>query len=544
MSFIQLVHFFGLLTLAAGKPILIPRQASGAPQGGAGNLIDVQLQSLGNSTIKAFITNIADENLRVVKRGGLLDNELPTKKVVVSGSGADPTFTGAQVDYVNTHLNDDAFLELAPKQTIESIFDIADSHDLSPGEKYSAIADGMLEYTKLNNTKKFFVVPYTSNAIEFDAPEDSANRLAARATLESCSGEYNQLMQDNLAQAAKMAEAAAADARDGSSGLFQKFFKSQDEADKKEVAERLEAIAKEATSKGTLTYYCQPSAQDSCGGNIAAITYPTLNRVVNCQAYYETQQVVNECGYLDQAAISLHEFSHATSVYAPGTDDVVYGLDGVLQLSTAQAKNNADSFAYYANSVFNNCSADGNQNGNSGTQIGSSNSNGGGLNIPWGQGTGQGNEQGASQGAGQQTGAPAGMENGGGFTIPWGQGIGQGNEQEVNQGAGQQTNQGASTGIGGMAPWGQQAGAAEGATQPNSEWPAGFDNIPWSFNNPNQGGQSNDAQFSNDWQPVSNDYQEVSAPPSGAFPNDIFGAPESSQGFELGEGSGWFKRDQ
>lgn len=87
MSFIQLVHFFGLLTLAAGKPILIPRQASGAPQGGASNLIDVQLQSLGNSTIKAFITNIADENLRVVKRGGLLDNDLPTKKVVVSGSG-------------------------------------------------------------------------------------------------------------------------------------------------------------------------------------------------------------------------------------------------------------------------------------------------------------------------------------------------------------------------------------------------------------------------------------------------------------------------
>ncbi|KAE8383317.1 Deuterolysin metalloprotease family-domain-containing protein [Aspergillus bertholletiae] len=532
MSFIQLVHFFGLLTLAAGKPILIPRQASGALPDSARNLIDVQLQSLGNSTIKALITNIADENLRVVKRGGLLDNELPTKKVVVSGSGADPTFTGAQVDYINTHLNDEAFMDLAPKQTIESIFDVADSHDLSPGEKYSAIADGMLEYTKSNNPKKFFVVPYTSNAVAFDAPEDAANRLVTRATLESCSGEYNQLMQENLAQAAKMAEAAAADARDGSSGLFQKFFKSQDEADKKEVAERLEAIAKEATSKGTLTYYCQPSAQDSCGGNIAAITYPTLNRVVNCQAYYQTQQVVNQCGYLDQAAISLHEFSHATSVYAPGTDDVVYGLDGVLQLSTAQAKDNADSFAYYANSVFNNCSADGNQNGNSGTQTGSSGmNNGGGLNIPWGQGTGQGNEQ----GAGQQTGAPTGWENGGGFTIPWGQGTGQ--EQEVSQGAGQQTNQGTNSG---MAPWEQQTGA----TQPGSEWPAGFEDFPWPFNNPNQGAQSNGGQFSSDWQPVSNDYEEISASPSGDFPVGTFGAPESTQGFDLGEGSGWFKRNQ
>ncbi|KAB8264147.1 Deuterolysin metalloprotease family-domain-containing protein [Aspergillus pseudonomiae] len=540
MSFIQLVHFFGLLTLAAGKPVLIPRQASGAPQDGARNLIDVQLQALGNSTVKAFITNIADENLRVVKRGGLLDNELPTKKVAVSGSGGNPTFTGAEVDYINSHLNDDAFMELAPKQTIESIFDIADSHDLVAGQKYSAIADGNLEYTKLDNPKKFFVVPYTSNTIDFDAPEDSANRLATRATLEGCSGEQNKLMQENLAQAAKMAEAAAADARDGSSGLFQKFFKSQDEADKKEVAERLEAIAKEATSKGTLNYYCQPSAQDSCGGNIAAITYPTLNRVVNCQAYYETQQVVNQCGYLDQAAISLHEFSHATSVYAPGTEDVVYGLDGVLQLSTAQAKNNADSFAYYANSVFNNCSADGNQNGNPGTQPGSSTgmNNGGGFTIPWEQGTGQGNEQGGNQGAGQQTGGSTGMENGGGFTIPWGQGIGQGNEQEVNQGAGQQTNQG------GMAPWGQQGGTAQGTTQPGSEWPAGFDNLPWSFNNPEQGAQSNGGQFSNEWQPVSNEYEEVSTSPSGYFPVGAFEAPERSQGFELGEGSGWFKRDQ
>jgi deuterolysin len=246
-------------------------------------------------------------------------------------------------------------MDLAPNQTIESVFDIADSHDLSPGKAYSAIADGMLEYTKSSNPKKFFFVPYKSNTINFEAPENAGTRLASRSTLASCTDEYNKLMQENLNRAAEMAKAAAADARNGSTGLFQKFFKSQNQADKKEVAERFDAIANEATSKGVLTYYCQASAQDSCGGNIAAITYPTQNRVVNCQGYYETQQVVNQCGYLDQAAISLHEFSHATAVYAPGTDDVVYGLDGVLQLNTQQAKNNADSFAYYANSMWFGC---------------------------------------------------------------------------------------------------------------------------------------------------------------------------------------------
>ncbi|KAF7587955.1 hypothetical protein BBP40_006494 [Aspergillus hancockii] len=478
MSFVKLIHFAGLLTLAAGKPILLPRQASGAPQDGARNLIDVQLQSLGNSTVKAFITNIADEDLRVVKRGGLLDNELPTKKVVVTGTGANPTFTGAEVDYVNTHLTPEAFMDLAPNQTIESTFDIADSHDLTPGKAYSAIADGMLEYTKSADPKKFFFVPYKSNAINFDAPENAAARLAARATLASCTEEYNKLMQSNLVRAADMAKAGAADARNGSTGLFEKFFKSQNQADKKEVAERLEAIAKEATSKGVLTYYCQASAQDSCGGNIAAITYPSQNRVVNCQGYYETEQVVNQCGYLDQAAISLHEFAHATAVYAPGTDDVAYGLDNVLQLNTQQAKNNADSFAYYANAAFNKCSTDGSQTGpQSGTQTGS-------QTVP----------QTGTQST-PQTGGQVGGQNGGEITtIPWEQIFGQGSEEEVTQGNGQQNGQGTSSGADGWIPVGS---TTESATQSGSGWPAGFSNFPWPFGR--QGTQTNGGQSDNNW---------------------------------------------
>ncbi|KAE8153546.1 Deuterolysin metalloprotease family-domain-containing protein [Aspergillus avenaceus] len=466
MSLFQFVQFFGLLTMAAGKPIFLPRQASGAPQDGARNLIDVQLYSLGNSTVKASIINVGDERLRIVKRGGLLDDGLPTKKVAVSGAGGNPTFTGAEVDYVNTHLSPEAFVHLAPNQTIDSVFDIADSHGLSPGKVYSAIADGMLEYTKSDNPKKFFFVPYKSNAIEFDAPENADNRLVTRATLTGCTGEYNKLMQDNLARVAEMANKAAADARNGTSAHFKKFFMSDSQADRKEVAERLEAIAKEATTKGTLTYYCQASAQDSCGGNVAAITYPTENRVVNCQGYYDSQQVVNQCGYLDQASISLHEFSHATSVYAPGTDDVVYGIDGVLQLNTEQAKNNADSFAFYANSVFNNCNGDGSQSGGQ---------NEGTITIPWQQGQGENTGSGSSQtgdqtgvlipwqqGQGEDTGSGSSQtgDQTGGVFIPWQQAYGQQGGEALGQGNGQGDQEQANTGIGGLLPWSQQENTA------------------------------------------------------------------------------------
>ncbi|KAA8647708.1 hypothetical protein EYZ11_005752 [Aspergillus tanneri] len=300
-----------LLTLATGKPVL-PRQASDTPQG-AHDLIDVRLDAIGNSTVKAYITNNGNEDLRFVKSGSILDNDHPTKKVQVTGQKHNPTFNGAEVTYVNSHLTNDAFVNLPRKQTIESVFDVADSHDLTAGEKYSVVADGSLEYTRASDPKKFIMVPYKSNEISFEAPE-AKKGLTSRATLD-CSGEYSQKVKAALERAAKMATAGAKDARDGKTGLFKKFFMSDSQADKTEVADRLDAIAKEATSKGTLTYYCQPTGQDSCGGNIAAITYPTENRVVNCQAYYETPAESDQCNYLDQAAISLHEFSHATSVY-------------------------------------------------------------------------------------------------------------------------------------------------------------------------------------------------------------------------------------
>ncbi|PLB43252.1 hypothetical protein P170DRAFT_441707 [Aspergillus steynii IBT 23096] len=403
---VRFFQLFSLLTLAAGKPILFPRQASDAPQVGGNEgqgqgLVDVKLYSLGNSTVRAHVTNVGNEGLRLVRSGSILDGDHPTKKVAVSGDKENPIFNGAEVTYINSHLSPDAFVHLAPNQTIESIFDIANSHDLSPGEKYSAIADGTLEYTRSGNPKKFSVVPYKSNEIRFDAPESITKDLSTRSTLESCDGEYSSLVKKALERAAKMATAGANDARNGTSSLFEKFFMSTDESDRKEVAERLDAIAKEATSKGVLTYYCQPSAQDSCGGNIAAVTYPTEDRVVNCQGYYESTEVSDTCNYLDQAAISLHEFSHATSVYDPGTEDVAYGYDSVLQLSTKQALNNADSFAYYASAVFLNCDGSDDSNTIPGTG-GSGSDDDGTITLPWDQGT-DGSETGGDSSSGSQT---------------------------------------------------------------------------------------------------------------------------------------------
>ncbi|OJJ02235.1 hypothetical protein ASPVEDRAFT_663820 [Aspergillus versicolor CBS 583.65] len=355
MALFLFFYLLAVLTLASGKPILIPRQAGEATQDVAQPSFDVAIETLGNTTVRAEITNLGSEGVRLSQRGGILDH-VPTKKVIVQGGDSDPTFIGAHVEYILAHLTADGFVEVAPNKTVASTFDIADIYDLTPGQEYTAVAKGALEYTTLDNKSKFRTAKYTSNNISFTAPADLTRRMEQRSVLE-CSDENKAAVQEAILRAAKMATAAAKDARTGSS-LFEKFFKTTSQSDIEKVAGRFEAIAKEATTTGQLTYYCEPTADDYCSSNVAAMTYPSLNKVVNCPAYYTSTRESNYCGYLDQAAITLHEYSHASALYSPGTEDVGYGWDSVLSLNTEDSMNNADNFAYYASAVYLQCAAD------------------------------------------------------------------------------------------------------------------------------------------------------------------------------------------
>ncbi|KAL4820402.1 Deuterolysin metalloprotease family-domain-containing protein [Aspergillus spinulosporus] len=480
MVFVPFFYLLAGLTLAAGKPILLPRLAQEASQDVAEHSFDVTLESLGNSTVKAEITNTGTEGLRLVQRGGILD-QFPTRKVNVKGGDSDPKFTGVRVEYILSHLTADGFVQLSPNQTVGSVFDIADLYELSPGQEYTAVAKGLLQYTTLANKKKFLTFSYKSNNISFTAPTDTASRLEDRSTL-VCSDEYNQIVQDAISRAAEMATAAAADARTGSA-LFQKYFKSTSEDDIEEVAGRLDAIAKEATTTGQLKYYCEPTSEDYCAGNVAAMTYPTLNRVVNCPGYYSSTKVSNYCGYLDQAAITLHEYAHADALYSPGTEDIAYGYESVLSLDTEDSKNNADNFAYYASSVFLQCDAD-EEPGEIGSELDVDVGSGGSdstqtptataepTNTPAPTSTGT-----TGTGTGTGTGIGTGTGTGTGWTWPWGQGWGMNDgsssgdsgsftgttsDTDTSSGTGYSTDFGTGTGTGVYGGW--DAGKSSGSS--------------------------------------------------------------------------------
>ncbi len=78
--FVYLLAVF--TSLAAGKPILMPRLAQDASKPS----FDVTLESLGDSTVRAAVTNTGNEAVRLVRRGGILDH-VATKKVRVDHGG-------------------------------------------------------------------------------------------------------------------------------------------------------------------------------------------------------------------------------------------------------------------------------------------------------------------------------------------------------------------------------------------------------------------------------------------------------------------------
>lgn len=89
MALVLFFYLLAVLTLASGKPIFLPRQAQEAAQDVAQPSFDVTLESLGNTSVKAHITNSGADGVRLVQRGGVLDHA-PTKKVTVRGGGKYP----------------------------------------------------------------------------------------------------------------------------------------------------------------------------------------------------------------------------------------------------------------------------------------------------------------------------------------------------------------------------------------------------------------------------------------------------------------------
>ncbi|CAJ2505865.1 Uu.00g132590.m01.CDS01 [Anthostomella pinea] len=338
-----------------GSVTLLASLASAASMKRASPL-NVQLEMVGNSAVKASVTNTGADALKVLKTGTILD-KAPVEKVQVFQGSEQVGFEGIRLRLTTTGLEEESFQSIAAGETVEVNFDAAELHDLSSGGDFDFVANGALSYAQADSTEIAGAVPFSSNTVT--AKVDGAQAQTARAAfinkrtaVSMCSG--TQLTRTTTAVSNCRAFAARASAAAlSNTAKVNEYFKSTS------VGSQVAAVfARVITECGTTTggvsdTYCE-DVYGACSSNVLAYTLPSQSYIVNCPIYFSAlSPITSTCHGQDQATTTLHEVTHLSQI--AGTDDLGYGYAAATALSSRNALNNADSYALFANAIYVGC---------------------------------------------------------------------------------------------------------------------------------------------------------------------------------------------
>jgi deuterolysin len=264
-------------------------------------------------------------------------------------------FEGVTIQLDPSALSADDFLMLESKGKREFAVETGAFRDLSSGGSFDVFANGVLPYANGTSTELVGALRYDSNrlSISVDGTKAAAAResLAKRTIVDSgCTGDRLTNLRTALSNCQKLASGAATAAAAGDSRLGT-FFKSTSTSVRNQVSARMSAVAQDCgTSSPGTTSYCTDQYSFCSGGSIVAYTLPTLNSITYCPIFFtNTIPITTGCKTFDRGTTILHETTHASSVYSPSTQDLAYGYDASVKLSTEQALNNADSYTLFAN---------------------------------------------------------------------------------------------------------------------------------------------------------------------------------------------------
>ncbi|KAJ3496146.1 hypothetical protein NLG97_g2869 [Lecanicillium saksenae] len=326
----------GLLALAS--------VAAAAPAGEESPL-DVKLEMSGNSAVKAVITNVGKENLKLLRTGSILD-KIATQKATVSIDDNTVKFEGVRGRINFAGIQEDAFQSIEAGKSIDVTFDIAETHDLSAGGKYKIASSGSIKFQ--------------SNQIDADVNGTVAEALrstlqrerrAKRSVIASdCTGAKLRSIKTALANCKALAQAGKT--ATSSSAKMKEFFGSDSQATVDKVNAVFAAASTECggTSSGA-DLYCT-DIYNECGGYLA-LTYPSKSEMVYCPEHFKLPATTSTCYGQSQDNTVLHESTHLS--YVGNTDDHAYGYDDIVKLTTKQALDNADTYAIFAQAASSGC---------------------------------------------------------------------------------------------------------------------------------------------------------------------------------------------
>ncbi|KAL1616430.1 hypothetical protein SLS56_011421 [Neofusicoccum ribis] len=321
--------------------------------------LDVKLEVVGNSAVKASITNTGSSALKLFKTGTILD-QFPVEKVEVHTAESRVAFDGVRFRVSTQGLEEEAFQSIAAGETIEVEFDPAETHDLSTGGAFELLAQGAFSVAEEGSTEISSAVPFVSNTISTEvdgaaakAVHTSFHEKMKRTVVQSdCTGTRGTATRNAIANCRTLATRAQSAAASGSASKFQEYYKTTAASTRSQVATIFGRIASEcgSTTSGVSRQYCS-DVLGACSGGVLAYTQPSSSLMVNCPLFFSALSPTSSvCHDQDQQTTILHEMTHLSQI--AGTDDFGgYGYDFVRSLSAAQNLRHADTYTLYAQAL-------------------------------------------------------------------------------------------------------------------------------------------------------------------------------------------------
>lgn len=352
------------------------------------NPISVSLAPEGNHMVKATITNNGVKGLNLFTAGSILDTKAPVNKLTVTkdctytlnSDHITPSLTtiapaahkiafdGIRYRIAHSGLKPESFTALKAGESKEVLINMAEVYKIKDTGLYSITSAGSLRYAEADSTKLVGSYRYDANTVSMtiDGPQAFAVPMAVQPTIladrsavpsdSGCTASQASTVKDGASRCSKQATAAANDALNGFDARFKEYFKSTSKTDRTYVSNRLKAVAKECgnATGGITTLYCRDK-HNYCQPGTFAYHTDTDNSIVFCDAYWSASLETTQCHGDDKAGTTLHETTHDSDVFSPGTDDYAYGYTACSKLSRDKALENADTYEYYANAVHLNC---------------------------------------------------------------------------------------------------------------------------------------------------------------------------------------------
>ncbi|KAK3503257.1 Deuterolysin metalloprotease family-domain-containing protein [Neurospora crassa] len=327
-----------------------------------GGPLDVKIEVVNNTNVKASITNTGKEHLKVLKTGSILDNAAVEKTQIFSASGP-VAFDGLRLRVATSALPEDAFQLIAPGETVETSWDSAEVHDLSQGGSFDVKVAGILQYAHVNSTELKGTLPYSSNIVTASVDGAAASQARRvfhekRSIVQSdCTGSRGSATRTAMSNCRALAARASQVASSGSASKMTEYFKSSSSYTRSTVAGVFARVANEcgSTTSGYARYYCS-DVYNACSSGVLAYTLPSASFMVNCPLYFNAlSSLSSRCHAQDQATTTLHEVTHLSQIQGTSDQSGCYGYSCVRQLSGSQNLKHADTYALFANSIYVGC---------------------------------------------------------------------------------------------------------------------------------------------------------------------------------------------